>query len=68
MNPVWGMDITYAWLGNGFAYLVAVMAWYSRDVLAWRLSDMLTTDFCVNCFNDALQYDMPKVFNADQGF
>ncbi len=67
VNQVWGMDITYVRLGNGFAYLAAVMDWHSRYVIAWRLSNTLTTDFCVDCLNDALQYGKPEIFNTDQG-
>jgi putative transposase len=67
VNQVWSMDITYIRLGKGFAYLAAVMDWHSRYVIAWRLSNTLTTDFCVECLKDALEYGKPEVFNTDQG-
>jgi len=67
VNQVWGMDITYVRLGRGFAYLTAIMDWNSRYVISWRLSNTLTTDFCVECLNDALQFGTPEIFNTDQG-
>ena len=67
VNQVWSMDITYIRLGRGFAYLTAVMDWHSRYVIAWRLSNTLTADFCVECLEDALQYGKPGIFNTDQG-
>lgn len=67
VNQVWGMDITYIRLGRGFAYLTAIMDWQSRYVIAWRMSNTLSTDFCVECLEDALQYGTPEVFNTDQG-
>jgi len=67
VNQVWSMDITYIRLGKGFVYLTAIMDWHSRYVIAWRLSNTLTADFCVECLNDALQYGKPQIFNTDQG-
>ena len=67
VNQVWSMDITYIRLGKGFVYLAAIMDWHSRYVIAWRMSNTLTADFCVECLNDALQYGKPEVFNTDQG-
>lgn len=67
INQVWSMDITYIRLGHGFVYLTAVIDWHSRYVLAWRLSNSLDADFCVECLNDALQYGKPEIFNTDQG-
>ena len=61
------MDITYIRLGKGFVYLAAVMDWHSRYVIAWRMSNTLTANFCVECLEDALQYGRPEVFNTDQG-
>lgn len=61
------MDITYIRLGKGFVYLAAVVDWQSRYVIAWRLSNTLTADFCVECLQDALQYGKPEIFNTDQG-
>ena len=66
-NQVWSMDITYIRLGKGFVYLTAIVDWYSRYVIAWRLSNSLTDDFCVECLKDALQYGKPEIFNTDQG-
>ena len=66
-NQVWATDITYIQLGRGFCYLVAVMDWYSRYVLAWRLSNTLDVSFCVECLKDALKYGTPEIFNSDQG-
>lgn len=67
VNQVWSMDITYIRLGKGFVYLAAVVDWHSRYVVAWRLSNTLTADFCVECLQDALQYGKPEIFNTDQG-
>ena len=67
VNQVWSMDITYIRLGKGFAYLTAIMDWHSRYVIAWRLSNTLTADFCVECLQEALQYGKPEIFNTDQG-
>ena len=61
------MDITYIRLGKGFVYLTAIMDWHSRYVIAWRISNTLTADFCVECLTDALQYGKPEIFNTDQG-
>lgn len=67
VNQVWSMDITYIRLGKGFVYLTAIIDWPSRYVIAWRMSNTLTADFCVECFQDALQFGKPEVFNTDQG-
>jgi len=67
VNQVWSMDITYIRLGKGFAYLTAIMDWQSRYVIAWRLSNTLTADFCVECLKEALEYGRPEIFNTDQG-
>ena len=67
VNQVWSMDITYIRLGKGFAYLTAIIDWHSRYVIAWRLSNTLTADFCVECLQEALQYGKPEIFNTDQG-
>jgi len=67
-NQVWSTDITYIRLARGFAYLVAVIDWYSRKVLSWRLSNSMDASFCVDCLEDALrEYGSPAVFNSDQG-
>lgn len=67
-NQVWATDITYIPLAHGWAYLVAVMDWYSRAVLAWRLSPTLSTEFCVEAVAEALRhYGPPEIFNSDQG-
>jgi len=67
-NQVWSTDITYIRLARGFVYLVAVIDWYSRKVLSWRLSNTLDSGFCVDCLKQALQtYGTPEIFNTDQG-
>lgn len=67
-NHVWSTDITYIRLAHGFVYLVAVIDWYSRNVLSWRLSNTLDTGFCVDCLEESLRtYDAPEIFNTDQG-
>ena len=67
-NQVWAADITYIPMAKGFLYLVAIMDWASRRVLAWRTANTLTTDFCVAALEEALtQYGTPEIFNTDQG-
>ena len=66
-NQVWATDITYVPLLQGFMYLVVVMDWYSRYVIAWRLSNTLESDFCVEALQAALQEGKPEIFNSDQG-
>jgi len=67
-NQVWSTDITYIRLPHGFVYLVAVIDWYARKVLAWRLSNTLDSGFCVDCLEQALRaYGAPEIFNTDQG-
>jgi putative transposase len=67
-NQVWATDITYIPLAHGFAYLVAIIDWYSRRVLAWRLSNTLDTGFCIEALRDALtSFGPPTIFNTDQG-
>jgi putative transposase len=67
-NQVWCADITYIPMAHGFVYLVAVMDWFSRRVLAWRVSITLDTDFCVEALQDAINcYGKPDIFNTDQG-
>jgi putative transposase len=67
-NQVWAADITYIPMTRGFVYLCAVMDWASRRVLAWRLSNTLTTDFCLEAVQEALtRYGRPGIFNTDQG-
>lgn len=66
-NQVWCSDITYVPLSRGFMYLVAVMDWYSRYVLAWDLSNTLDASFCVQALRDALSNQRPDIFNTDQG-
>jgi len=67
VNQVWGADITYIPMVHGFMYLVAIMDWYSRYVLAWRLSNTLDSDFCVDALEEALGKGTPEIFNTDQG-
>ncbi len=66
-NQVWSSDITYVPMPQGFMYLVAVMDWFSRYVLAWRLSNTLEVDFCLEALNEALSLGKPEIFNTDQG-
>ena len=67
-NQVWAADITYIPLARGFGYLVAIMDWYSRRVLSWRLSNTLTSEFCVEALTEALvRFGSPEIFNTDQG-
>mgnify|MGYP001585970472 FL=1 len=66
-NQVWSTDITYIRMWRGFLYLVAVMDWYSRYVLAWRISNSLDSVFCVDALEASFQYGMPDIFNSDQG-
>ena len=67
-NQVWATDITYIPMGPGFLYLVAIMDWASRRVLAWRTSNTLTTGFCVEALQEAVaKYGTPEIFNTDQG-
>ena len=67
-NQVWCADITYLPIGRGFLYLVAIMDWYSRAVLAWRVSNTMDVSFCVSALEDALaRFGKPEIFNTDQG-
>jgi putative transposase len=67
-DQVWAADITYIPMKKGFVYLFAVMDWYSRRVLAWKLSNTLSADFCVDAVEEAMRkYGCPDVFNTDQG-
>ena len=67
-NQVWSTDLTYIRLPRGFVYLVAVIDWYSRRVLSWRLSNTMDSGFCVDCLEEALQnFGKPEIFNTDQG-
>lgn len=67
-NQVWAADITYIPMRRGFVYLVAVVDWFSRKVLAWRVSNTLTADFCLDALREAIhRYGRPEIFNTDQG-
>jgi len=66
-EQVWSTDITYIRIGNGFMYLTAVMDWYSRYVLSWRLSNTLDNAFCIEALEEALYISKPEIFNTDQG-
>jgi putative transposase len=67
-NQVWATDVTYIPMARGFVYLVAVMDWFSRKVLSWRISNSMTADFCVEALEEAIaQYGAPEIFNTDQG-
>ncbi len=67
VDQVWASDITYIPMAQGFLYLVAIMDWYSRHVVAWKLSNTMDTDFCVAALEEALSRGRPEVFNTDQG-
>ena len=66
-NQVWAADITYIPMARGFLYLVAIIDWYSRYVLSWRLSNTLDASFCVDALEEALRKGKPEIFNTDQG-
>jgi putative transposase len=67
-NQVWAMDITYIPMARGFVYLAAVVDWFSRRVLAWRVSITLEVDFCLEAVEEALtRHGKPEIFNTDQG-
>lgn len=67
-NQVWAADITYIPMARGFVYLVAVLDWATRRVLAWRVSNSLSTDFCLEVVEDAIaKHGVPEIFNTDQG-
>ena len=66
-NQVWAADITYLPMARGFLYLVAIMDWHSRYVVAWRLSNTMEADFCVDALREALGQGQPEIFNTDQG-
>lgn len=67
-NQVWATDITYIPMARGFVYLVAIMDWYSRRVLSWRVSNTLDTRFCIDALEEAIErHGPPEIFNTDQG-
>lgn len=67
-NQVWAMDITYIPMAKGFIYLTAVVDWYSRKILSWRLSNTMDTRFCLEAVDEALsRHGTPEIFNTDQG-
>jgi putative transposase len=67
VDQVWSSDITYVPMRHGFMYLTAVIDWYSRYVLSWRLSNTLDGDFCLEALDEALSRGKPEIFNTDQG-
>ena len=67
VDQVWSSDITYVPMRHGFMYLTAVIDWYSRYMLAWRLSNTLDGGFCLEALNEALSTGRPEIFNTDQG-
>jgi len=68
VNQVWSVDVTYIRLKHGFVYLVAIIDWYSRCILSWKVSTTLHTDFCIEALQEALDnYSKPEIFNSDQG-
>jgi putative transposase len=67
-NQVWATDITSIPMARGFVYLVAILDWYSRKVLSWRLSNTLDASFCVDALEEAIEtHGIPEIFNSDQG-
>jgi putative transposase len=67
-NQVWAMDITYLPMARGFVYLAVVLDWATRRIMAWRLSNSLTADFCVEALEEAItRYGAPEIMNTDQG-
>ena len=66
-NQVWSTDITYVPLKRGFVYLTAVIDWYSRYILSWRLSNSMDKELCIGVVEDALRKGTPEIFNTDQG-
>ena len=67
-NQVWCADVTFVPMAHGFVYLVAIMDWHTRHVLAWRLSTTQDTAFCLEALNEAIErYGTPEIFNTDQG-
>ena len=67
-NHVWATDITYIPMARGFVYLAAVMDWFARRVLAWRLSNTMEASFCIDAVEEAIaRYGCPQIFNTDQG-
>ena len=68
VNQVWSADVTYIRLKHGFVYLVAIIDWYSRCILSWKVSTTLSADFCIDALQEALdKYPAPEIFNTDQG-
>jgi len=66
-NQVWSTDITYIPIKSGFLYLTAIMDWYSRYILSWKLSNTLDMTFCIDALEEALCIAKPEIFNSDQG-
>lgn len=66
-NQVWAADITYIAMSKGFMYLIAIIDWYSRYILSWKLSNTLETYFCLEALEDSFIINKPKIFNTDQG-
>jgi len=67
VNQVWSTDITYIRTTHGFVYLVAIIDWFSRSILAWEISITLDVDFCLDALDRALTVARPEIFNSDQG-
>jgi putative transposase len=66
-NQVWSTDITYIRMSTGFAYCTAILDWYSRYVIAWRVSNTIDNGFCLEALEEALENGKPDIFNTDQG-
>ncbi len=66
-NQVWSTDITYIQMEKGFLYLVAIIDWYSRYIISWRISNTMDSSFCIDALQEALSVAKPEIFNTDQG-
>ena len=67
VNHIWSTDITYIPVRTGYLFLVAILDWFSRYVITWRLSNNLESEFCIDALKAALRIGRPKIFNSDQG-
>ena len=66
VNEVWSIDITFIKLDKGWIYMVAIIDWYSRKVISWRLSNTMDVEFCIECLKESLEIGTPEIFNSDQ--
>lgn len=66
VNEVWSIDITFIKLEKGWIYMVAIIDWYSRKIISWRLSNTMDVEFCIECLKESLEIGTPEIFNSDQ--